>query len=552
MGIRLVFGGRKRYVAMILTGGSVRIYATNLYYRIVIMPNRARKNEKITQKPLEGKNDKEQSAFNEKTNQDNEQIASKEKVSITKTNNLTEGVGESSKVDINSEMIGRTKKTPDNNPTVGLPVGEGSDDIASDGNHLLPGRVADKSGELEKELTKLSGHDGEAKVASDIEAAQIGSNPEDSNDEAGEGIASVIGDEEQISAELAQEGVKTAGYERNQLAQENSEQDVNFGIEQKGVGQTIAPGVNQTNEGEKKPNEEQFGGAERSSENQLGDGQHVGLGGNTNGGKNKVESDVENFSSGEGVNKKQDNTQDNTGKKLFSEDSQNKATNEKYPLEEEGIMQSVSQAVKKGVEKISEVIDQTAAKLGLGDDDKKSDEKNEKGKLAEAGETLKKGAETVSEKIGDVAASAAVMLGLHTKQLPRRVYVNMLGEGLSGFDAVAFFVNRQAVKGDASNTYEWQGAQYLFQSRDNMEQFKESPESYLPQFGGYCAYAVSNGEVMAGDPEIWKIIDGKLYLNGSEKEHEKFIAEVDSIITRAESHWQKLLSDLEKKQNQQK
>lgn len=87
------------------------------------------------------------------------------------------------------------------------------------------------------------------------------------------------------------------------------------------------------------------------------------------------------------------------------------------------------------------------------------------------------------------------------------------GMALKGYDAVAYFAVDSAVKGDAKYSYVWNGAKWLFSSEENMNKFMADPEAYAPQFGGYCAYAVSEGYTADADPEAWKVVDGKLYLN---------------------------------------
>ncbi len=91
------------------------------------------------------------------------------------------------------------------------------------------------------------------------------------------------------------------------------------------------------------------------------------------------------------------------------------------------------------------------------------------------------------------------------------------GLAIMGFDAVAYFAADAASKGDPKYEFVWNGAKWLFSSAENLERFRQNPESYAPQFGGYCSYAVSKGYTADGDPEAWKIVDGKLYLNYNEE-----------------------------------
>jgi YHS domain-containing protein len=87
------------------------------------------------------------------------------------------------------------------------------------------------------------------------------------------------------------------------------------------------------------------------------------------------------------------------------------------------------------------------------------------------------------------------------------------GYAIRGFDAVAYFAADGAVKGDPKYQFVWNGAKWFFANAENLERFRQNPEAYAPQFGGYCSYAVSKGYTADGDPEAWKIVDGKLYLN---------------------------------------
>lgn len=84
---------------------------------------------------------------------------------------------------------------------------------------------------------------------------------------------------------------------------------------------------------------------------------------------------------------------------------------------------------------------------------------------------------------------------------------------IRGFDTVAYFTEGKAVKGQDGFSTEWMGAKWKFVSQAHLEQFKTSPEKYAPQYGGYCAYGVSQGNLVKVEPEQFKILQGKLYLN---------------------------------------
>src|SRR5262245_38731225 len=89
------------------------------------------------------------------------------------------------------------------------------------------------------------------------------------------------------------------------------------------------------------------------------------------------------------------------------------------------------------------------------------------------------------------------------------------GVAMDGYDPVAYFTGSRPVRGVAAFETRWNDAAWRFASAANLEAFRSDPERYAPQFGGYCAYAVSQGYTANGDPHIWTIVGGRLYLNYS-------------------------------------
>jgi YHS domain-containing protein len=89
------------------------------------------------------------------------------------------------------------------------------------------------------------------------------------------------------------------------------------------------------------------------------------------------------------------------------------------------------------------------------------------------------------------------------------------GVGLKGYDPVAYFTDRQPTKGISQYGFQWKGVTYRFASAENLESFKADPEKYLPQYGGYCAYAMSINRIADISPTEWTIFGGKLYLNNN-------------------------------------
>ena len=89
------------------------------------------------------------------------------------------------------------------------------------------------------------------------------------------------------------------------------------------------------------------------------------------------------------------------------------------------------------------------------------------------------------------------------------------GIGLKGYDPVAYFISRAPTQGSEQYSYVWKGITYLFASGENLQLFKADPEKYLPQYGGYCAYAISIDRIADINPSRWAIVNGKLYLNNN-------------------------------------
>jgi YHS domain-containing protein len=111
------------------------------------------------------------------------------------------------------------------------------------------------------------------------------------------------------------------------------------------------------------------------------------------------------------------------------------------------------------------------------------------------------------------------------------------GLGLSGYDAVAYFTESKAVKGSSRFEQEWGGVRWRFASAANREAFAGSPEKYAPQYGGYCAYAVSRNYTAPTDPEAWKVVDGKLYLNYDKTVRDLWEKELPEAIRAADRNW---------------
>ena len=114
---------------------------------------------------------------------------------------------------------------------------------------------------------------------------------------------------------------------------------------------------------------------------------------------------------------------------------------------------------------------------------------------------------------------------------------NADGVALKGYDTVAYFSRQKAVEGKAEHEFVWNGAKWLFSSAENRDEFAKSPEKYAPQYGGFCSWAVSHGYTANGDPEAWKVVDGKLYLNYDPKVKEMWEKEQTDLIKKGDENW---------------
>lgn len=121
------------------------------------------------------------------------------------------------------------------------------------------------------------------------------------------------------------------------------------------------------------------------------------------------------------------------------------------------------------------------------------------------------------------------------------VYQSFLGTAIDGTDPVAYFTEGRPVEGSSDFTYEWNGATWRFASAQNRDTFKAAPARYAPQYGGYCAWAVSQGYTASTDPDAWKIVDGKLYLNYNKDVQKRWETDVPGNIASANDNWPKVL-----------
>ena len=150
---------------------------------------------------------------------------------------------------------------------------------------------------------------------------------------------------------------------------------------------------------------------------------------------------------------------------------------------------------------------------------------------------------TITRFIGaSLAAGLILFSGLAQADNPP-IAVDDAGRAVEGYDTVAYFSDGQPQPGDAAFSHDWEGATWLFASAAHRDAFVADPMRYAPQFGGYCAYAVSRGQAIKAKPEVWTIFDDKLYLNLGPGTQARWREDVPGNIARAVSNWPGALID---------
>lgn len=120
---------------------------------------------------------------------------------------------------------------------------------------------------------------------------------------------------------------------------------------------------------------------------------------------------------------------------------------------------------------------------------------------------------------------------------PAAVNTDQQGIALHGYDPVAYFTVGAPAKGNAKFTATFEGARYHFADAKNLKKFKANPAAYAPQYGGFCAMGVALHKKLDGDPNVWKIVDGKLYLNVNQDVSVAWHRDIPGNLAKANAEW---------------
>lgn len=151
-----------------------------------------------------------------------------------------------------------------------------------------------------------------------------------------------------------------------------------------------------------------------------------------------------------------------------------------------------------------------------------------------------------------LVAAVTLLFTAHLFAADPPIYSHKSKGAIRGADAVAYWnlePGANAVLGSDEFTYRWMGAVWKFASAENRDKFAADPQKYAPQYGGYCAFAVSHNFTKSVQPNVWEIVDGKLYLNFNRTAYRKWAKDIDTAIVRGDKNWPTVLTECEAHKN---
>ncbi len=111
---------------------------------------------------------------------------------------------------------------------------------------------------------------------------------------------------------------------------------------------------------------------------------------------------------------------------------------------------------------------------------------------------------------------------------------------VQGYDVVTYHTDKRPLRGNGNYIATHDGVTYQFSSEQNLKLFQANPAQYVPAYNGYCAFGVSVGKKFIGDPEVWRVIDGKTYLNLDAGIQHEWLKDVPGRIETANGQWDKI------------
>lgn len=120
---------------------------------------------------------------------------------------------------------------------------------------------------------------------------------------------------------------------------------------------------------------------------------------------------------------------------------------------------------------------------------------------------------------------------------PNGAFYEKGGVAIQGYDPVAFFTDKQSVKGSPEHTAEYKGSVFHFASPANRDAFTANPVKYAPQYNGFCAFGTAKGYKAATDPAAFTIVNDKLYLNYNKDIRAQWSADIPGLVAKADKNW---------------
>ena len=143
--------------------------------------------------------------------------------------------------------------------------------------------------------------------------------------------------------------------------------------------------------------------------------------------------------------------------------------------------------------------------------------------------------------IKSMAAIALLTISAYAEELVNTAGAS--GIAVGGFDTVAFFTDKKPVNGDPGISATYQGATYIFASKEHKELFEAAPAKYVPQCGGFCAFGVSVNALFPVDiVNTWQVRNEKLYFNLNKSILKSFNKDFDSNVAKADKNWPGLVA----------